>query len=395
MSSFAYILKRHQQNETVTGDVDGADSDAETHPRLPQYREYRESLKYRDSIDSSGSESDHEAVADDVTCSGIYSSDGDDSDSDEADHADKTASPRDNTSQIEAMSIDETTPLPRWQESRAKSRLIKELSNPMSDIHLLLGDNYGENNWKTVKFKQIHLTYADSRWPSGNFRQNVKRLLRHFLKGTGPFESIEETVEKWYTSPGNVSGAYALLFALMMDNTSRARLSEMSNKEIWESSPRFMEYEFTKFKEYIANMKKLTSKRRTQIQREIDAYESDMLTIRPAADSGRGYPKWNTHPASDLLREDESNGRARQMKPMMLWESRPEYKDFPLNIFRKHIYQEKMAQIAAPYWQHKRNQNAKKMYEESSEHMKEWHGGQLQQDIDGIVEGWGRLNLDG
>ena len=90
--------------------------------------------------------------------SGIYSSDGDDSDSDEADHADKTASPRDNTSQIEAMSIDGTTPLPRWQESRAKSRLIEELSNPMSDIHLLLGDNYGENNWKTVKFKQIHLT---------------------------------------------------------------------------------------------------------------------------------------------------------------------------------------------------------------------------------------------
>ncbi|EJK62233.1 hypothetical protein THAOC_17162 [Thalassiosira oceanica] len=102
--------RRHQQNEIVTGDVDGADSDAETHPRLPQYRVYRESLKYRDSIDSSGSESDHEAVADDVTCSGIYSSDGDDSDSDEADHADKTASPRDNTSQIEAVSIDETTP---------------------------------------------------------------------------------------------------------------------------------------------------------------------------------------------------------------------------------------------------------------------------------------------
>ncbi|EJK49899.1 hypothetical protein THAOC_31176 [Thalassiosira oceanica] len=162
MSSFAYILKRHQQNETVTGDVDGADSDAETHPRLPQYREYRESLKYRDSIDSSGSESDHEAVADDVTCSGIYSSDGDDSDSDEADHADKTASPRDNTSQIEAMSIDETTPLPRWQESRAKSRLIKELSNPMSDIHLLLGDNYGENNWKTV-----HLNLSKKRLRNG------------------------------------------------------------------------------------------------------------------------------------------------------------------------------------------------------------------------------------
>ena len=73
--------------------------------------------------------------------------------------------------------------------------------------------------------------------------------------------------------------------------------------------------------------------------------------------------------------------------------SREEYQDFPLKVFRKHVYQERMAQLAAPCWQHKRNQNAKKMYEESLELIKEWHGGQFARDMDEIVGRWETINF--
>ena len=59
----------------------------------------------------------------------------------------------------------------------------------------------------------------------------MKRLLRHLLKGTGPFKDEREIVEKWYTSASNVSSGYALLFLLHMD-THRSRLiNAMTDEE--------------------------------------------------------------------------------------------------------------------------------------------------------------------
>lgn len=247
--------------------------------------------------------------------------------------------------------------------------------------------------WQDVNFGLLQRLYADGRYTSGNFRENVKRLLIHFRNSTGPFEPAEDAVERWYTSPSNVSKAYALLFALMMKDDSMRSLNSMSDIEIWRSHDEFQKYEFDKFKGYIANMKKLTRRRKELIMEEQKAFDNDVRIVELSEDSGRGYPKWNTHPASDLLHEDETSGRAKEMKPHELWMSRVEYQDFPLRVFRKHVYQERMAQLAAPCWQHKRNQNAKKMYEESFKLIKEWHGGQFARDMDEIVGRWETSNF--
>lgn len=284
-------------------------------------------------------------------------------------------------------------PLSPWRNSKSKERIIKMLKSPTSDIHLHLPLTYGPNNWQDVNFGLLQRLYADGRYTSGNFRENVKRILIHFRNSTGPFEPAEDAVEKWYTSPNNVSKAYALLFALMMKDESMRSLNSMSDIEIWRSHDEFQKYEFDKFKVYITNMKKLTRRRKEVIAEEQRAYDSDVRIIELSEDSGRGYPKWNTHLASDLLHEDETSGRAKEMKPFELWMSREEYQDFPLKVFRKHVYQERMAQLAAPCWQHKRNQNAKKMYEESLELIKEWHGGQFARDMDEIVGRWETINF--
>jgi len=82
---------------------------------------------------------------------------------------------------------------------------------------------------------------------------------------------------------------------------------------------------------------------------------------------------WEMHKASELLEKDEESGRAQELKPMALWKSRTVYQDFPIDVFCKHIYQLQSKQLAAPFWQYKRNMIARMKYEEVERWMKEWH----------------------
>ena len=254
--------------------------------------------------------------------------------------------------------------------------------------------NYTFKDFGSVNFAKLREKYANNQYPASNFRENVKRLLRHLLNGTGDFEKKENGVEKWYTSPGNVSKAYSLLFLLHMDQSKSRVINAMTDEQLWESHDQFKLYDFAKFKEYNKRMKDLTSKRKERIRNEEAAFNRDMLKLPPKNTTARGYPFWNNHPASDLLKEDETNGTAKQMKPEDLWKSRLEYQDFPLLVFRKHIYQERMKQLAAPYWQHTRNKNAKKKYEEAQEMMKDWHDVQMNNNMEGLLDDWERLNIN-
>ena len=101
---------------------------------------------------------------------------------------------------------------------------------------------------------QIFQKYADNRYNMSNFKENLKRLLKHHLGKTGPFEA--EGVEPWYTSAKHISRAYSLLFMLYMDE-KKSRISRgISVEEIWESHPQFQLYELGKFKTYNKNMEK-------------------------------------------------------------------------------------------------------------------------------------------
>ncbi|KAL7525981.1 hypothetical protein ACHAXR_006714 [Thalassiosira sp. AJA248-18] len=280
-----------------------------------------------------------------------------------------------------------------WGTSKSKQKIINELADKKSDIHLLIGC-YTPSDFSNVNFKQILQKYAGNRYKGSNFRENMKRLLKHHLNETGPFK-VEE-VEPWYTSANNVSRAYSLLFMLYMDPTKYSIISGMTTDQIYASHPQFQLYGPDKFKTYNDNMKNLTSKRKKQMRAEEASFKRDMLKLPKINKTSRGYPFWHTHQASELMKNhitDEMLGKVEKTKPQQLWKSRAEYQAFPLSIFRKHIYQERSKQLAAPYWQHKRNKNAQKKYEEADEILKEWNQIQINGKIDGLVGDWGKLNL--
>ena len=60
----------------------------------------------------------------------------------------------------------------------------------------------------------------------------------------------------------------------------------------------------------------------------------------------------------------EMTGRIEKMKPQEIWATEEDYQSFDLNVFRKHVYQERRRQLAAPFWQGKRNKSVHKQYNE-------------------------------
>ena len=280
-----------------------------------------------------------------------------------------------------------------WRYSKTKQRITDDLKDGSSDIHLHIGV-YRPNQWKDVRFQPLWEKYA-KRYSLSNFTANLKRILLHYQAGTGDFKDKATKAEPWYTSTHNVSAAYSLLFLLYMEAGYSKKIKNMPVEEVWGSHPLFQCYELEKFKSYNKKMIALTNKRKGMIDKEEEMYRRDMLALPECALTSRNVPFWNKHSASDLLESDEKSGIAKHMKPKILWESRKEYKDFPLPIFHKHIYQERTKQLAAPFWQHKRNQKAQKKSIEEAKKMKEgWHQNQFENGMKEVLGQWDKLNLD-
>ena len=96
---------------------------------------------------------------------------------------------------------------------------------------------------------------------------------------------------------------------------------------------------------------------------------------------------WDTPPASKLLKNDEEEGIAKDLKPAQLWASREEYKDFPCDVFRKHIYQERNKQLAGEYWVYKQNKQKDLENAEEVKVMKyQWHEFHLNDAMKEVLE---------
>jgi len=76
----------------------------------------------------------------------------------------------------------------------------------------------------------------------------------------------------------------------------------------------------------------------------------------------RGEPRWEGSEAERLLREDMDEGKHETMKPMKLYQSRPEYKQhcFTVDVFRGHIHQEVRHRKFMNYLEYKQEKDKKK-----------------------------------
>ena len=193
--------------------------------------------------------------------------------------------------------------------------------------------------------------------------------------------------KKWKKSLGQ-----SLLQRLI--NNERSKVHTMEADEIWNSEPIFQQYPFEKFEEYVTTLKAAAVKEKEiatineeEIWKEILAYPRGYLT-------DRGLPFWDTHDAKSLLDEDVRDGTADRLKPKELRETRQPYREFPLDVFRPHIYQERRRQREEPGWVEIRNKIAQKIYENERNALSgEWDMKRKDNDLNDICKMWEHFQI--
>ena len=267
---------------------------------------------------------------------------------------------------------EDNPPPPRgWRYSKEKQNIINFLKDPLSEVHLMTKD-------------QIWRKYA-SNYDQKKTNANLVYLLKQYQNNEGPFSSSSKSksntntrvsngkgdakreVEPWKSRKKKSKG-WDLLYKLRL-HPNKSGISEMSQQEIWESSPLFKCYPFQAFQQYDRDMMKLVQKKRELIQQQREDYERDLADFPPSERTNRDEPFWNRHAAKKILEEDVKSGAANSMKPADLQNTRAEYQDFKSNTFAKHVYQEKSKQRAAPYWQVKCKKICQKLRKEQAEEL--------------------------
>ena len=231
-------------------------------------------------------------------------------------------------------------------------------------IDRLLGRNQIE---KVFQSEDERREYLES-LTVGELKERLKQ--RRLKVGGKKAELVNRLMglEKAVPKSWKKSEARSLLIKLISDQKSKVH--RMSAEEIHQSDMLFKSYPLDKFKEYLqkilesnAKQKEIVAVNEEEIWREELAFPREELTCH-------GYPFWDTHPARALLEYDVKNGTADGCSPKELRETRAEYLDFPLDIFRCHIYQEKRKQREKPGWVHLRNKKGQKTHEQEVNSMK-------------------------
>lgn len=98
-------------------------------------------------------------------------------------------------------------------------------------------------------------------------------------------------------------------------------------------------------------------KNQARAEADLAGYLKDMKIHKLAKDT---EGEWHGSGAEKLLKEDVRNDLHKKKKPKDLRETRDEYKEFKLKVFRGHIYQEDRNKKESLYWNVKKEKKKKK-----------------------------------
>ena len=135
------------------------------------------------------------------------------------------------------------------------------------------------------------------------------------------------------------------LIAVGMDRDNNGKPLDVL--EVYEMDPSFAVYPIKQFSGYLEELQESIHELQDRSLRDGLAvhnfYKNNKRTLLDAPRFNyKAYPKWQGSNAQTLLRKDlifmvENNFH---LKPIDLHACRPEYREFPLSVFRNHIYKE-------------------------------------------------------
>ena len=132
-------------------------------------------------------------------------------------------------------------------------------------------------------------------------------------------------------------------------------LGTMSPEEVYDMHDgAYHVFPFKNFRVNLKNLRAAMIRSFRDAQEDEDCLVNTLKEKNPLTGDQAQYPKWSNSIAQTLLGQDIEAGIFDQMAPATLWTTRPEYMEFPLTVFRNHIYKEKMKPLARSYWDNQR-----------------------------------------
>lgn len=118
--------------------------------------------------------------------------------------------------------------------------------------------------------------------------------------------------------------------------------ADMAPMDVYKMRPEYAEFKYENFRTNLNNLRTAVAENITQMQRDSLYFGHDKAIMRHEmrnADEPRSRV-WIETQASVLLKLDINEGLHEHLTPSELYQSREEYQEFPLQVFRNHIYQE-------------------------------------------------------
>ena len=115
----------------------------------------------------------------------------------------------------------------------------------------------------------------------------------------------------------------------------------------------FWQFKYENFTNNLRNLKEVVMKSKGRQVVDAAGFENDRRLFPPTINSLRGYPHWPDCDADNFLKHDLDDNMDEVLEPKLFHNFRPEYKLFPLDVFRAHIYQERRARYMRAYWLYK------------------------------------------
>lgn len=145
----------------------------------------------------------------------------------------------------------------------------------------------------------------------------------------------EEEEEAWAKSASKAILRAGLLSGEITD--------AMKPKQVWNLHPtEHGKWNYNNWSSNLRTLRNAVQRDRTRMQKDCIAYGHDLAIVRSLRDNSK--TPWHRSAAAPLLKQDVKDGKHKEQKPKDLHKSRPEYEEFDLPAFRKHIYQEKDAE---------------------------------------------------
>ena len=156
------------------------------------------------------------------------------------------------------------------------------------------------------------------------------------------------------------SKAKKLLWKDLMNEDIPLDAHEMSPEDVYLQRPEFSDFPYEQFRDRLNYLRKRIIEDKKLSASDSAALAHDRRIHPKKATNHRGEPRWEGSEAERLLKLDMDNKKHEVMKPKKLHQSRKEYyENYPLSVFRGHIYQEEKSRKFMAYWKAKQAEKEK------------------------------------